>query len=154
MWRQFPAFILLSLSASVGAFDSQDVGAYQAIDSEGNLTEKVFRVVQKDDGWRIEDRQQDGSWLDVTCQGGCPLEEASETQIEYWFQAATPRNVTNHCLHNESFAFCRIERLTPGQLEIGHALVVIVEGEAYPIRLKPLEGVGDHPKAPAALEEA
>jgi hypothetical protein len=154
MWRQIVGLILLSLSASVVAFDDQDVGSYQAIDSEGNLTEKVFRVVRKDDGWRLEDRQEDGTWLDVTCQGGCPLEEASETQIEYWFQAATPKNVSNHCLHNQSFAFCRIERQTPGQLEIGHALVVIVEGEAYPIRLKPLEGGGEHPKAPAPLEEA
>jgi hypothetical protein len=108
MWRQIVGFILVSLSASVVAFDDQDVGSYQAIDSEGNLTEKVFRVVHKDDGWRLEDRQEDGTWLDVTCQGGCPLEEASETQIEYWFQAATPKNVTNHCLHNESLAFCPI----------------------------------------------
>ncbi|HKY92409.1 MAG TPA: hypothetical protein VJM11_15280 [Nevskiaceae bacterium] len=154
MWRQFLALALVSLSASTVAFDDTDVGAYQAIDSEGNLTDKVFRVVHKGDDWRIEDRQNDGTWLDVTCQGGCPLEEASETQIEYWFQAATPKNVTNHCLHNDSFAFCRIERTTPGQLEIGHALVVIVEGEAYPIRLKPLGPGSDNPRAPAALEEA
>jgi hypothetical protein len=153
MLRQLTACILVSMSASVVAFDDQDVGAYQAIDTEGNLTEKVFRVVRKDDGWRLEDRQKDGTWLDVTCQGGCPLEEASETEIEYWFQAATPKNVTNHCLHNESFAFCRIERMTPGQLEIGHALVVIVDGEAHPIRLKPLGGA-ENPKAPAALENA
>lgn len=162
MRRLFVALALLAAAGPLGAFDNSDIGAYQAIDQEGNLTDKVFRVIQKSEGWRIEDRQEDGSWLDVTCQGGCPLEEAGEAEIQYYFKAVTPPGVTNHCLHNQAFAFCRIERKLPGQREVGHALVVIVEGEAFPIRLKPLGPPGDDPdappgddrSAPAPLEEA
>ena len=62
------ALLGLALSAALSsamAMSSDSVGTFVAIDDGGQPTEKILRVSQTPVGWKFEDRQPDGSWLDA-----------------------------------------------------------------------------------------
>lgn len=93
-------------SADALALDIADVGVYQVLNVENRPTERVIRLVGQPTDWRIEDRKSDGSWQDVTCEGGGKLEVSSERDQRRFFQHEDVPAVSMDCVHNNAFAFC------------------------------------------------
>ena len=80
--RLIQTLVLLSCSFHVQAFDISNTGEYAVVHVDGHLTDKVFRVLQKDGRWAVEDKKAEGSWEDVTCEDECKLVVSSPQQVE------------------------------------------------------------------------
>lgn len=139
---------LLALSAGAAqALAPTDAGVYVAIDEDGRPTEKVFRVSQKPGGWRFEDRLPDGSWMDVSCHGGCDHRASGTEDLIAFFGAPPPDSIKPDCLQNEQFAFCHLTKITPDEASEGYVLVLRMGADWYPVSMVRLP---DAPPAPAA----
>lgn len=106
-------FVLLSILAFAGtavARDPIDPGLYAMIGDNGQLTGKVMRVTKKAADWQFEDRQPDGSWLDVSCHGGCEHPEADAETVTGLFGSPPPPELQVRCVSNSEYAFCRAVR--------------------------------------------
>lgn len=122
----------LLLPASVHALDATDVGTYRLLDKDRKPTSKVLRLTRGTTAWRVEDKQPDGSWLDVTCEGGCVLSTSTRSDHKRFFPADDVSQVSMTCVHNMAFTLCRYARkATPG--ERGYVFVALTE--KYPIPL-------------------
>ena len=111
------ALLGLALSAALSsamAMSSDSVGTFVAIDDGGQPTEKILRVSQTPVGWKFEDRQPDGSWLDVSCHGGCEHRESRLEDLVQFFGAPPPPDIQPECVQNEEYAFCHFLKRTPG----------------------------------------
>jgi hypothetical protein len=146
-------------SAAALAMSSESVGTFVAIDDGGQPTEKILRVSQTPVGWKFEDRQADGSWLDVSCHGGCEHRESRLEDLVQFFGAPPPPDIQPECVQNEEYAFCHFLKRTPGNEREGFVLVVRINEDWLPVSMvrlpePPGEGDdGDEPPAPK-LESA
>lgn len=121
-------------------------GVFVAIDDGGQPTEKVLRVSQTPVGWKFEDRQPDGSWLDVSCHGGCEHRESTDEDLVDFFGGPPPNDIKPECVQNEQYAFCHFQKTTPGSEREGFVLVVRIAADWLPvsmIRLPDPPGDGD-----------
>ena len=113
--------------------DATDIGTYRVISVNNEPTQKLFRIAGGPGAWRIEDKQPDGTWLDVTCEGGCTLEASKQSDFKRFFPVDDLSAVKMTCLHNTAFAVCRYSRkAVPG--EKGYVFVALTE--EYPIALR------------------
>lgn len=104
------AFALLLLaSGSAFALDRADEGVYALVHKDGHVTKKIARLGQQDGRWRLEDRKPDGSWEDVTCGKACALMETTPEQVTRFLDGTALQGTAMQCLHNQAFAFCRVE---------------------------------------------
>lgn len=136
---------------SVSALDAGDAGTFVAVDQEGQPVEKILRVSFEGGRWKFEDRQPDGSWLDVSCHGGCQHHVATEADIARLFGSPPPPNLKPDCVYNNQYAFCHIEVLAPEPLD-RYALIVAIEDGWLPVNLVRMPDQGEPP--PAELEAA
>ena len=144
-WRAVLCGLLLVLATQpVRSLDASDAGTFVAVDEDAEPIGKMFRATHLDGRWIFEDRQPDGSWLDVTCHGGCQHVPARPQDLEQWFGGPPPASVNPDCVHNQAFAFCRFDTVMPEQ--DGHVLVVRVGGSWLPVILVRVPGVPQLPE--------
>ncbi len=136
MQARFAALLLLAVVAGrASAIDASDVAIYRVISVKNEPTQKLMRLVGKPGAWRIEDKQPDGTWRDVTCEGGCKLEESTEGDFKRFFPADDLTAVTMTCVHNTAFAVCRYSRKAVAG-ERGYVFVALTEEHPIPLRLQ------------------
>lgn len=154
--RIVTAVLLALCSASALALTSRDAGVFVALNEDGEPVEKVFRVSQTPVGWRFEDRQPDGSWLDVTCHGGCEHRTSTTEDLVAFFGAPPPPHITPDCVQNEQYAFCHLSGKQPGNEREGYVLVVRAGPGWHPVSMVrlPVDPDQEAPGAPAAQESA
>ena len=129
----FTALVTLAFAGQCLALDASDVGVYRVLNQQGAPTPKMFRLAGSVGAWRIEDKQPDGSWVDITCEGGCQLNASSKPDQQRFFPGDDLSKVSMSCLHNNAFAFCRYSRgSVPG--ERGYVFVALTE--QHPIALR------------------
>jgi hypothetical protein len=131
--RLLPCIALLA-AATASALDASDAGTYRILNQQGQPTAKVFRLAGTPGSWRIEDKQSDGTWVDVTCEGGCVLKPSEEADHRRFFPVDDLSKVSLSCIHNEAFAFCRYSRSAePG--ERGYVFIALTERYPIPLRV-------------------
>src|SRR5262245_48673681 len=120
------ALVALSFAGECLALDASDIGVYRVLNQQGEPTQKLFRLAGNVGAWRIEDKQPDGRWVDITCEGGCELKPSSRADHQRFFPGDDLSNVSMSCLHNNAFAFCRYSRgSVPG--EQGYVFVALTD---------------------------
>ena len=127
--------LLASLAADANAIDTTDVATFRVVSVKDQPTQKLMRLAGKPGSWRIEDQLPDGTWQDVTCQGGCQLQESTETDFKRFFPADDLSGVKMSCVHNYAFAFCRYGRKSVFS-EKGYVFVALTEKYPIPLRLQ------------------
>jgi hypothetical protein len=149
------AAALAAGSTAALALSADAVGTFVAVDDGGQPTEKVLRVSQTPVGWKFEDRQPDGSWLDVSCHGGCEHRESRIEDLVQFFGALPPPDVEPECVQNREYAFCHLHKDTPGSEREGYVLVVRIDDEWLPVSMIRLPGErGADAKPAPRLESA
>lgn len=145
---------LVLASGAASALSSGDTGTFVALDQNGQPVEKILRVSRHPAGWKFEDRQPDGSWLDVSCHGGCEHRPATDDDLLELFGSAPPPNLTPECIVNDQYAFCHFIKKSPEERRDGYVLVVRVEEGWHPVSLLRLPGDGEGRDAAPELEGA
>lgn len=144
----------LLIATAAQALTASDGGTFVALDEEGNPVEKILRITRHPAGWKFEDRQPDGSWLDVSCHGGCDHRPASSEDLLRLFGSEPPPGLKPECIFNTEYAFCHLVKQTERGQQDGYVLVVRW-GEAWqPISLARLPNEGEGPPKPAPNLEA
>jgi hypothetical protein len=86
------------------AFDPSNSGRYAIIDNDGSTTDKIIRILQSEQGWVYENKQEDGTWL---CEAqNCSLQISNSDQIKRLMQSEQNTSMSAQCLNNQTFAFC------------------------------------------------
>lgn len=105
---RFAATALATLMVgSAHALDQSDAGTYAIVHVDGHVTDMVFRIAHPNGSWKVENRQPDGSWEDVTCEAGCITMASSPADVER-FLGKAPKGTNAECISNSSFAICRV----------------------------------------------
>ena len=132
------------------ALDQSDVGVYAIVHVDGHVTNKLFRVLHPNGGWKVEDKRPDGSWEDVTCEAQCILVESSAADVER-FLGKAPKGARAECIHNSAFAICRAtNKAKPSTRQ--YLFVALTEQRPIALRLAPqssTEGWHDQKGNPA-----
>jgi hypothetical protein len=141
--KPFTVVIIASLSIllpmAARALDESDVGYYHVLDQGGKPTSKTFRLLREGSLWKVEDKQSDGTWQDVNCQGGCDFQASEESDFKRFFPADDLSKVTMSCVHSVAFALCRYSRkAVPG--ERGYVFIALTEKYPIPLRLARVKG--------------
>ena len=135
MHIRFAAPLLLAaLAGHASAIDATDVATYRIISVKNEPTQKLLRLAGGPGAWRVEDKQPDGTWQDVTCEGGCKLEESAEGDFKRFFPVDDLSAVKMTCLHNTAFALCRYSRRSVVG-ERGYVFVALTGKYPIPLRL-------------------
>ena len=136
--KKFTVIVIASLSIllpmAARALDQSDVGYYKVLDQSGKLTSKTFRLLRVGSLWKVEDKQPDGTWQDVNCQGGCELQASKEADFKRFFPADDLSKVTMSCVHSVAFALCRYSRKAVSG-ERGSVFIALTEKHPIPLRL-------------------
>jgi len=126
---------LITSPLTAFAFDQRDVGVYAIVHVDGHVTDKLFRVLHPNGGWRVEDKRPDGSWEDVTCEAECILVESSAADVER-FLGKAPKGVRAECIYNNAFAICRATDETKPSVR-QYLFVALTEQRPIVLRLAP-----------------
>ncbi|MGQ0696994.1 MAG: hypothetical protein ACT4PZ_02005 [Panacagrimonas sp.] len=142
---------MFSFGGAALALTEEDTGTFVALDQQGQPVEKILRVSKRGEAWKFEDRQPDGSWLNVSCHGGCEYRDATLEDLTELFGSDPPPNIRPECVRNEQFAFCHLVRTDGGEKVHGYVLVVrIGEEQWHPVNLARLPNPEDGPENDAA----
>jgi hypothetical protein len=115
------------------ALDESDVGVYATVHVDGHVTDHLLRLTHPGPRWTVEDQKADGTWEEVTCEKECVLMESSKADIEH-FLGKAPSGEHAECLHNVSFAICRVtDDTTPGQRQ--YLFVALTQEQPIVVRL-------------------
>ncbi|WP_156948395.1 hypothetical protein [Marinobacterium jannaschii] len=107
--RKILTIVLLSMFSNIALCQSVlDTGEFAVVHVDGHVTNKVFRVINQDDKWRVEDKKDNGKWEDVTCEVDCILSKSKPEHIAEFFHNQFPQNTEIECVHNQAFAFCSL----------------------------------------------
>ena len=134
MGKWLLASLAILAAGSASALDASDIGIYRILNQQGELTPKFFRLAGTPNAWRLEDKQPDGTWVDVTCQGGCKLKTSDEADHRRFFPADDLSKVSISCVYNDAFAFCRYSR-SAFPSERGYVFVALTEQHPVPLRV-------------------
>lgn len=135
MSRVTAVLILAMVAGAVSALDSSHAGTYAAVDQRGQFLEKILRVTRTDTDWKFEDRQPDGSWLDVSCHGGCEHKTSTPAQVREFFNEAPPPGLSIDCVGNEQYAFCHGAKMAQDGPADLFALIVRIENDWLPVAM-------------------
>jgi hypothetical protein len=119
------------------SLDASDVGTYGVIHVDGHLTDMRFHLIQGQDRWHLEGIRDDGTWGDLTCEKECLLKVSSAREAALFARDVLPAGWEARCLHNNSFAICRMESSNGDRK---YVFVALVTGTPTPLFLKPLGG--------------
>ena len=133
MHKKLLALIAIAATGNACALDASDVGTYRILNQQGEPTSKVFRFTGAPSAWRLEDKRHDGTWVDVTCEGGCELKASDQADHRRFFPVDDLSKVSVSCVHNKAFAFCRTSRKASSG-ERGYVFVALTEH--HPIALR------------------
>ena len=103
-----------------------------SLDQHGHVTGKVYRILYEGNGWRVEDKKADGSWLDVNCEKGCMLAESKDKEVEYLMGGKTPPGMSAECIHNPALGICDVSK----QGLPAHNFVLVIPGEKAPVSFR------------------
>lgn len=148
------SLLAVFFAGSALGLDSSHAGTYAAVDQQGQFLEKVLRVTRTDKDWKFEDRQPDGSWLDVTCHGGCEHKTATQQQIREFFNEAPPPGLSLDCVSNAQYAFCHGTKATESRPADLFALVVRIENRWLPVAMVRVPDDGTPPREPGETLES
>lgn len=150
MLRILAGLFLALAAASAHALGASDAGIFVALNQDGQPIEKILRVTRTPTDWKFEDRQPDGSWLDVSCHGGCQHRNSTVRDLVRFFGTAPPPGLKPDCVQNEQYGFCHFVKTTPDQEKEGYVLVVRIKDRWLPVSLVRLPGSPESPDAPDA----
>lgn len=155
MLRFFLIFLVsvISYSGAACAIDEQDQGIYLVVNTKGQVTNKAFRVSQRNSEWIVEDRKPDGSWVDVTCDAACQLQISTEGDIQRFFNASALAEITPNCIHSKAFAFCAYS-LKKDPTFRGYVFVALTERSPITLRLARVVPVKNSAPNPAVNTDA
>ena len=134
--------LTIMCGSAAHALSKADTGIFVAVGEDGEPIGKTIRISQTPVGWKFEDRQPDGSWLDVSCHGGCAHRESRPDDLVDFFGSEPPPGLKPECVQNEQYAFCHFVQATPGQEREGYVLVVRVSEGWLPVSMLKLPGQG------------
>lgn len=130
-------FLLLITSFSY-AFAPSNAGQYAVIHTDGHVTDTVFRILQKENRWRLENKKSDGTWEDVICEYGCELDESKKEDINNYLKNTISAGVFAECINNNAFAFCSLEKRD--SKEKNYLLISLLQNQpSAPVRLSRLK---------------
>ncbi len=79
-----------------------------AMSTQTGYTEDFISRLKLDNGtWKIEHRNEDGIWQDVTCETKCKLSESTQQQLETLRAQAKIPYHDFKCLQDVAFALCK-----------------------------------------------
>ncbi len=128
--------LLLSGLGNIWAFDQNDERQYVVIDKNGNKTDKIFRLHADDKQWYFEAKTALNTWESVACKKDCQLKELSTEKITALLGDNILETATTICMHNETFAFCRLSDATDQQRI--YVIITLLTKQPAIIKLKPL----------------
>lgn len=130
---------LLAIATAAQALDASHTGTYSVIRRDGGDAGLVSYLWQTDGIWHMEQRNDNGSWKNLTCDVGCELRDSLPSDIAGWFPAGLRDKYRFDCIQNKAYAFCAYRsRVNPQQS--GHMLVGLVVTPPQPIMLKKISG--------------
>jgi hypothetical protein len=133
MNRLFCLAVLLLMPIAALALDASNAGVYAVVHRDGHVTAKAFRLLIQEGRWQIEDRKPDGTWENVTCEVDCVLGDSTAADVER-FLGKLMAGERAECLHNKSFAFCRVDDEShPGEQQ--YLLVALTQQRPIVMRL-------------------
>lgn len=124
--------IIFFTSSLSYAFNLSNVGHYMSLDQDGQVTGKVYRILHEKNGWRVEEKKENGNWQDVNCEKGCMLAESKDKEVEYLMGGKTPPGMSAECIHNPAFGICDVSK----QDLPAHSFILVIPGEKTPISLR------------------
>lgn len=129
-------FCLLSLIAqSALALDISDTGTYAVVHKDGHITNFIFFVSSRNGVWNIEQKDQSGSWKNVTCHRDCQLRISTPQHFQRFFPAQVLEKIEPSCIHNSAFAFCGYSiKNRPDNKK--YVLIALVTGQPTPVHIK------------------
>jgi len=102
------ALALLVFSNVALSQDILETGQFAVVHTDGHVTNKIFRVVNGNGKWRVENKKENGNWEDVTCEIDCILSKSQPNQIAEFFHNKPLGDSEVECVHNQAFAFCTL----------------------------------------------
>jgi hypothetical protein len=117
------------------ALGTQDVGMYRLLNVRAQPTATVFQLVRTGDEWKILWQQQEGNWIDVTCEADCRLRPSSAADLKRFFPGDDLTKVDMSCLHNKAFAFCRYMTESTSR-EPGYVVVTLTTVQPVWLKLR------------------
>lgn len=137
MRHYLPLLLGLLLLPAAQAFDVADVGTYAVLHKDKTESKIRFHVSQPAEGqWKLEQKKDDGSWEDISCEKDCALQEAVEADLPKFFPARTLAQIVPSCLYNDAFAFCSYRLRDKPDEEKRYLMVALVTGTPTPIYIK------------------
>lgn len=122
-------------SAPATSFDQKHAGTYALIHKDGHTTDFLFHASVTNGAWKIEQKNQDGTWSSVTCESTCQLVDSSSQDVSRFFPGSAQKKYQKECIHNSAFAFCHyVPRNDPNQM--GYVIIDLVTGKYIPMWLK------------------
>ena len=131
------AILLFSYISNAAALDMQDAGQYTFIHKDGHVTNSVSRLSFANGRWKLEDRKEDGTWDDVTCEKNCLLVDSTQKDVEYFMGGKPPPGLAAECIHNQAFAFCRVTK--QGSDIRKYLFIALTQQRPIPINLKKIK---------------
>lgn len=122
-------------ASTAWSLDAGQGGTFWVLDSEGQPSGKVFRATAQGAKWKFEDLQPDGSWLDVSCHGGCEHRPSQVQDLVAFFGSPPPPTIRPQCVHNQQFAFCHFVPADPDAAVEGYVLVIRDADHWHPLSL-------------------
>ncbi|GAB3252944.1 hypothetical protein [Chitinimonas naiadis] len=135
MLRSLLLTFCVLLAPLAQAFDTADAGTYVVMRRDQTETTMRFHVSTAEGKWKLEQKKEDGSWEDITCEKDCALRESVDTDIQRFFPAKTLQQIDPTCLHNDAFAFCSY-RFKASPDEKHYLMVALVTGTPTPVYVK------------------
>jgi len=97
------------LSSTANAFDIDNSGEFAIIHRNGQVTDLTLRISRQADQWKVQNRNEQGTWQDIGCQGDCQLVESNKEEIAYFMGGEEPNDMSTQCIHNVAYALCRVD---------------------------------------------
>jgi len=135
MLRPFAHAFLLAISTVAAALEPSDAGSYAVIHRDGHVTDFLFFVSVVDGNWRIERRNPDGRWNNVTCEEECKLNPSTAKDLVRFFPPQVLSAIVPSCVHNMAFAFCTYAPRTNPE-DRRQVVVALVTPTPTPVHLK------------------
>jgi hypothetical protein len=135
VWLLICSASLLACPTASFALGTEDVGTYRLLNAQAQPTAMVFQLVRTADEWKVLWQQQEGKWIDVTCESHCKLHPSGAADLKRFFPGDDLTKVDISCLHNDAFALCRYVTGSASP-EPGYVMVTLTTGQPVWLKLR------------------
>ena len=125
---------------AAGEISDFDIATYALTRADGQPTGMQMRLTKANGKWRMEGKEGNAPWKNISCDAGCDYRASSSSEAERYL-ASFPAGMHNRfdiaCIQNTANAFCRLtnkENPSKGS----YALVALVTERPVPLSLQRL----------------